>query len=76
MHPQPTVTTWNIDPAHTTVEFKVRHMMITNVKGQFTGVTGVLTLDEQDTVNHQVAFDLRLSLSCARDACRCNQDQS
>ena len=45
--PEPTTTTWNIDPVHTMAEFKVRHMMITNVKGQFTGVTGVLTLDEQ-----------------------------
>src|SRR4030095_308793 len=47
-------TTWNIDPVHTTAEFKVRHMMITNVKGQFTGVTGVLTLDEQDVTKSRV----------------------
>jgi len=52
--PQQTTTTWNIDPAHTTAEFKVRHMMITNVKGQFTGVTGVLTLDEQDVTKSRV----------------------
>jgi len=31
---QATTTSWNIDPAHTTAEFKVKHMMITNVKGQ------------------------------------------
>ena len=29
-------TTWNIDPAHSVAEFKVKHMMISNVKGQFT----------------------------------------
>jgi polyisoprenoid-binding protein YceI len=46
--PQTTATTWNIDPAHTVAEFKVRHMMISNVKGQFAKVTGVLTLDESD----------------------------
>jgi polyisoprenoid-binding protein YceI len=46
--PQTTTTTWNIDPAHTVAEFKVRHMMISNVKGQFAKVTGVLTLDESD----------------------------
>src|SRR5215470_15080421 len=45
---QPATTTWNFDPAHTNAEFKVRHMMITNVKGQFTNVKGVLTLDEYD----------------------------
>ncbi len=52
--PEPTTTTWNIDPVHTTAEFKVRHMMISNVKGQFTGVKGVLTLDEQDITKSHV----------------------
>lgn len=52
--PQPTTTTWNIDPAHTTAEFKVRHMMITNVRGHFSGITGVLTSDDQDVTKSQV----------------------
>lgn len=42
----PTVTTWKIDPAHSVAEFKVKHMMIANVKGKFTGISGTLTLDE------------------------------
>jgi polyisoprenoid-binding protein YceI len=46
--PQTATTTWNIDPAHSVAEFKVRHMMITNVKGQFTVVNGILALDEND----------------------------
>ena len=41
-------TTWNLDPAHSTAEFKVRHMMISWVKGKFTGLTGTLTLHESD----------------------------
>ena len=32
---QTSTTTWNIDPAHSMAEFKVKHMMIANVKGQF-----------------------------------------
>src|SRR3989442_3293635 len=44
--PQTATTTWNIDPAHSLAEFKVKHMMISNVKGQFAKVSGVLTLDE------------------------------
>jgi transcriptional regulator with GAF, ATPase, and Fis domain len=40
---QAKVSTWNADPVHSVVEFKVKHMMISNVKGQFTGITGVLT---------------------------------
>jgi polyisoprenoid-binding protein YceI len=45
--PQST-TTWNLDPVHSVAEFKVKHMMISNVKGQFTAVKGVLSLDETD----------------------------
>jgi polyisoprenoid-binding protein YceI len=40
-------TTWKIDPVHSVAEFKVKHMMIANVKGQFTGVSGALSLDER-----------------------------
>lgn len=41
-------TTWKLDPAHSVAEFKVKHMMISNVKGSFTGLSGTLTLDETD----------------------------
>jgi polyisoprenoid-binding protein YceI len=42
------VTNWNIDPAHSAAEFKVKHMMISNVKGKFSGLAGKLTLNESD----------------------------
>ena len=41
-------STWNIDPSHSVAEFKVRHMMISTVKGHFGRVTGRLTLNEMD----------------------------
>jgi polyisoprenoid-binding protein YceI len=44
----PTTTTWNIDPAHSAAEFKVKHMMISNVKGKFSGITGILHLNESN----------------------------
>ena len=47
-------TIWNIDPTHTVAEFKVRHMMISNVKGQFAKVTGALTLDDSNLANSHV----------------------
>src|SRR5262245_2042368 len=47
-------TTWNVDPAHSTAEFKVKHMMITNVKGRFGAVTGLITLDESDVTKSRV----------------------
>jgi len=30
--PQTATTTWNIDPVHSVADFKVKHMMISNVK--------------------------------------------
>lgn len=39
------MTTWKIDPAHTTVEFVVTHMMFTKVRGRFTKVSGTITFD-------------------------------
>jgi polyisoprenoid-binding protein YceI len=47
-------TTWNIDATHSHAEFKVRHLMISNVKGHFPKVSGVLTLDETDLTKSQV----------------------
>jgi polyisoprenoid-binding protein YceI len=35
--------TWKLDPAHSHAEFKVRHMMISNVKGSFASLSGTLT---------------------------------
>jgi polyisoprenoid-binding protein YceI len=49
-----TTTTWNIDPVHSVAEFKVKHMMISNVKGQFTRIKGILNLDETNVTNSSV----------------------
>ena len=46
--------TWKIDPAHSHAEFKIRHMMISNVKGSFSGVTGTLVEDTTDPTFSQV----------------------
>jgi polyisoprenoid-binding protein YceI len=51
---QSAATRWNIDPVHTTAEFKVRHMMISNVRGQFSGVAGVVELDTDDVTKSRV----------------------
>ena len=39
---------WTIDSAHTRVAFSARHMMISNVHGQFENVTGTVEFDEQN----------------------------
>ena len=38
--------TWAIDPAHTSVQFAVRHMMVSNVRGTFAKVSGTVQGDE------------------------------
>ena len=65
-----TTTTWNLDAVHSVAEFKVKHMMISNVKGQFTGITGVLTLDESDVTNSSVEATIDATSISTRDAQR------
>jgi polyisoprenoid-binding protein YceI len=60
-------TTWNIDPAHSVAEFKVKHMMISNVKGTFPKVSGVLTLDESDLAKSHVEATIEVSSIQTRD---------
>ena len=50
--------TWNIDPAHSAAEFKVRHMMISYVRGKFSGLSGVLRLDETDYTHSAVEVSI------------------
>jgi polyisoprenoid-binding protein YceI len=53
------MATWQIDPAHTSVEFAVKHMMFTTVRGRFKDVKGTIEADEQNpdrsTVNVEIA---------------------
>src|SRR5437899_2436063 len=65
-----TTTSWTIDPAHSVAEFKVKHMMISNVKGQFAKVTGTLTLDESDLINSRVEALIEAASIETRDAQR------
>jgi len=62
-----TTTTWNIDPAHSVAEFKVKHMMISNVKGQFTRLNGVLTLNEADPAKSSVEATIEAASIHTRD---------
>jgi polyisoprenoid-binding protein YceI len=39
--------TWHLDPAHSSVEFSVKHMMMTTVRGRFKQLSATLTADEE-----------------------------
>jgi polyisoprenoid-binding protein YceI len=43
-----TTSTLQIDPAHSNAQFVVRHLGISNVQGDFTKISGTVTLDEDD----------------------------
>ena len=45
---------WNIDPAHSTAQFTVRHLGISNVTGNFTKVSGAVAVDDKDITKSQV----------------------
>jgi polyisoprenoid-binding protein YceI len=54
-------STWNIDPAHSTAQFTVRHLAISNVTGNFTKVTGNVVLNEKDITQSQVSAGIDVS---------------
>jgi len=62
-------TTWKLDPAHSHAEFKVRHMMISNVKGSFTGLIGTL-VENADTTLSTVEASIPISTVSTGDAQR------
>ena len=41
-------TTWQIDPTHSAIEFAVKHMMFTTVRGRFKDVKGTIEVDERN----------------------------
>lgn len=47
---QNTSQTYTLDPAHMTVEFVVRHMMISKVRGRFTGLSGAIQVPDGSSV--------------------------
>ncbi|MBC1649205.1 polyisoprenoid-binding protein [Listeria booriae] len=51
-----TVEKWNVDPAHSSIEFQVKHMMVSKVKGAFKNFSADLTLDPEDLTTANLSF--------------------
>src|ERR1700735_3017587 len=64
------IVTWKIDPAHSSAEFKVKHMMISNVKGSFSGIDGTLTEDTSDPTLSHIDATIDISTISTGDAQR------
>ncbi len=67
VQPEPSVTTWRIDPVHSTAQFKVKHLMISNVKGEFTSIKGNLQLDSSDVTKSSVEVTIDANSINTRD---------
>lgn len=61
------VVTYTIDPAHSTAEFKVRHLMVANVKGHFSGITGTVVFDPGAPENARVEATIDTKTIHTRD---------
>ncbi len=67
MTPDTTTSTWNIDPAHSSADFKVKHMMISNVRGKFTGISGTLHRFEADHTKSDLDVSIDISTVNTQD---------
>jgi len=70
MTPTTATSTWNIDPAHSAAEFKVKHMMISNVRGKFSGISGVLHRVDADQTQSILEVSVDVSTVNTQDAQR------
>jgi len=68
--PAGTTTTWAIDPAHTHVEFAVKHLMISTVRGRFAGVSGTVITNDADPAKGIAEIDIDAASIDTREAQR------
>jgi polyisoprenoid-binding protein YceI len=54
-------TQWTIDPAHSAAHFSVRHLMISNVRGEFSKLSGNAAIDPADPTHSTVEVSMETS---------------
>jgi polyisoprenoid-binding protein YceI len=52
---------WEIDSGHSSANFTVKHLMVSNVKGEFGKVTGTINLDDKDVTKSSVTASIDAS---------------
>jgi len=50
-------TTWSLDPTHSELQFKVKHLMITTVTGSFNSLSGSVVSESENFENAKVEFE-------------------
>ena len=68
--PAGTLTTWSIDPAHSHVEFAIRHLMIATVKGRFGIVRGTVQADDADPAKGRASIEIDVDSIDTRESQR------
>lgn len=63
-------TKWAIDPTHSEIGFKVKHMMFTNVSGNFEKYEGTITTEDDDFENAAIEFSADVNSINTRNADR------
>jgi polyisoprenoid-binding protein YceI len=59
--------TYKIDPAHSNAGFKIRHLMVANVRGEFPGLKGTIVFDPANPANSTVEADIDVKSLTTRD---------
>ena len=54
-------TQWQLDPAHSAAHFSVRHLMISNVRGDFNKVSGSAVLDMSDPTKSAIEVNVDIT---------------
>lgn len=63
-------TEWKIDSSHSSVQFSVRHMMISNVRGEFGNLSGALSVDDADLTKSSITAEVDATTINTRDGKR------
>ena len=71
-----TTTTYDLDPVHSHLGFSVRHMMVSQQRGQFSGVTGTLALDRGNLAASRVEISIDVATINTNNADRDNHLRS
>jgi polyisoprenoid-binding protein YceI len=54
----PTAATYMIEPAHSSAHFKVRHLMIANVRGEFSKISGTVQMDPSNPAASSISAEI------------------
>ena len=64
------VTTWTVDPAHSSSSFAVKHLVVSTVHGLFGKTTGTVQIDEQDATKSKAEATIDVTTLSTQNADR------